>query len=87
VVVYFEVTDSGRGIDAVDHERVFEAFWQKDSSRTRTTGGTGLGLAVARQLAQLLGGDVVVTRSALGEGSTFTVSLPASYRAPAAATT
>ncbi len=80
VMVFFEVTDSGRGIAAADHERVFEAFWQKDPSTTRTSGGTGLGLAVARQLAQLLGGDLVLTKSALGEGSTFTVSLPASYR-------
>jgi len=80
VIVHFDVTDSGRGIAAADHERVFDAFWQKDASTTRTTGGTGLGLSVARQLAQLLGGDVVLTKSALGEGSTFTVSLPASYR-------
>jgi signal transduction histidine kinase len=79
VVVHFEVTDTGRGIAPADHERVFEAFWQKDPSTTRTTGGTGLGLAVARQLARLLGGDVVIVRSALGAGSTFLVSLPACY--------
>ena len=82
VIVHFDVTDTGRGIAAADHERVFDAFWQKDPSTTRTTGGTGLGLAVARQLARMLGGDVVLAKSALGEGSTFTVSLPAHFRAP-----
>lgn len=80
VIVHFEVTDTGRGIEAADHERVFAAFWQKDASTTRTTGGTGLGLSVARQLAQLLGGDVVLAKSAPGVGSTFTIWLPAMYR-------
>jgi signal transduction histidine kinase len=80
VMVFFDVTDSGLGIATADHTRIFDAFWQKDPSTTRKTGGTGLGLAVARQLARLLGGDVVLARSALGEGSTFTVSLPANYR-------
>jgi signal transduction histidine kinase len=77
VRVYFEVTDSGRGIALDDHARIFDPFWQVDPHSTHELGGTGLGLAVARQLARLLGGDVDVTSSALGHGSTFAVSLPA----------
>ena len=74
--IYFEVTDSGRGISAQDQQHIFDSFWQVDRTLTRTSGGTGLGLAVARQLARLLGGDVVVTKSDLGQGSTFVASLP-----------
>jgi PAS domain S-box-containing protein len=73
--VRLEVADTGPGI-AMEHlERVFDAFWQVDQRITRKTGGTGLGLSVARQLARLLGGDVSV-RSVTGEGSVFTVDLP-----------
>src|SRR5438270_11562327 len=74
--IYFEVTDTGRGISAKDQQRIFESFWQVDRTLTRTSAGTGLGLAVARQLARLLGGDVVVAKSDLGQGSTFIASLP-----------
>jgi signal transduction histidine kinase len=73
--VAFEVSDTGPGIAGEHLERVFDAFWQVDQRITRKTGGTGLGLSVARQLARLLGGDVSV-RSATGSGSTFTVDLP-----------
>ncbi len=73
--VHFEVRDTGPGIAAENLERVFEAFWQATSGSARKIGGTGLGLTVSRQLAQLLGGDVHV-RSVIGEGSTFTVYIP-----------
>jgi signal transduction histidine kinase len=56
---------------------VFDAFWQVDQRMTRRSGGTGLGLSVARQLGRLLGGNVSV-RSRIGEGSVFTVDLPLS---------
>jgi signal transduction histidine kinase len=72
----FEVIDSGQGIAADDQVHVFEAFWQGHRSLTRPSGGTGLGLAVARRLARLLGGDVVIGESRLGVGSTFVASLP-----------
>ena len=75
--ISFEVTDSGRGIAVDDQQRVFEAFWQVHQSLTRASDGTGLGLAVARRLARLLGGDVVIGESHLGHGTTFIVSLPA----------
>jgi signal transduction histidine kinase len=77
--IYFEVTDSGRGIATEDQERIFESFWQVDQTLTRKAAGTGLGLAVARQLARLLGGDIVVAKSELGHGSTFIASLPPHY--------
>ncbi|MFL5612966.1 MAG: ATP-binding protein [Gemmatimonadaceae bacterium] len=77
--IYFEVTDTGRGISAKDQQRIFESFWQVDRTLTRTSAGTGLGLAVARQLARLLGGDVVVAKSDLRQGSTFIASLPPRY--------
>lgn len=77
VRVYMEVMDTGPGISAADQEHIFEPFWQADPDVVHTGGSTGLGLSVARQLAQLLGGDVSVTKSAPGEGSTFQLWLPA----------
>jgi signal transduction histidine kinase len=77
--IFVEVTDSGRGIAAADHEHVFEAFWRADKKLTPPSDGTGLGLSVARQLARLLGGDVDMTKSELGVGSTFIARLPARY--------
>ena len=74
--VLFEVSDTGTGIAPANHDRIFEPFWRVDSTSSRDVEGTGLGLSLARQLARLLGGDVVVTESALGRGSTFVVSLP-----------
>lgn len=70
-----DVADTGRGIDADDFERIFNAFEQVDQSITRRVEGTGLGLPVSRELARLLGGDVTV-QSEVGRGSTFTLTLP-----------
>ena len=81
-LVRFDVVDAGRGIAFEDQDRVFEPFWQAKTSSANTTGGTGLGLSVARQLARLLGGDIVVTSPGLGHGSTFVVSLPVRYSPP-----
>jgi len=79
LTVYFEVTDTGRGVATADHEHIFEAFWQAAHPLRRESDGTGLGLAVARQLARLLGGDVIIAKSELGHGSTFIASLPAQF--------
>jgi signal transduction histidine kinase len=79
VRVYIEVTDTGRGIDSSDHEHIFDAFWQADAGEDNLSGGTGLGLPVARQLARLLGGDLIIDKSEVGFGSTFIVSLPERY--------
>ena len=70
------VRDTGRGIAADALERVFEPFVQVDARLTRTQDGIGLGLAISRDLARGMGGDLVA-ESTLGVGSTFTLSLPA----------
>lgn len=77
--IYFEVTDTGRGISASDQGHIFEAFWRAPHPLRRESDGTGLGLSVARQLARILGGDVVIAHSEIGRGSTFIASLPAQY--------
>ncbi|HEX6535228.1 MAG TPA: ATP-binding protein [Gemmatimonadaceae bacterium] len=77
----FEVSDTGRGIAVHAQEHIFDAFWQEDSGAAHGSGGTGLGLPLARLLARLLGGDVTVARSTPGHGSTFAAWLPARYRA------
>ncbi len=69
------VRDTGPGIGTDQLERIFEAFTQGDQSMTRRKGGTGLGLAVSRKLAEMLGGGLSV-ESTIGQGSVFTVRLP-----------
>ncbi len=69
------VSDSGPGFDPAHKERLFEQFTQSDGSATRRHGGAGLGLALARRSAQLLGA-VLDCGSAPGEGSTFTLEIP-----------
>jgi signal transduction histidine kinase len=75
-LVRFRVRDTGAGIPAADLERVFERFFRVDRGRSRKLGGTGLGLAIVKHIVLLHGGEVGV-RSRLGEGSEFTVDLPA----------
>jgi signal transduction histidine kinase len=83
VHIFFDVTDTGAGLSLSDQEHVFDLYWQQDPSSTHAEGSSGLGLSVARQLARLLGGDVSLGLSVLGKGSTFVVSMPPRYVAPA----
>lgn len=73
--VHFYVKDTGMGIDEIYHEKIFERFRQVDESHKRKFGGNGLGLAITKNLVELLGGKVWV-ESALGKGSTFWFSIP-----------
>ena len=78
-VVRIEVADEGIGIPADQQSRIFERFFRADSSDTRRIGGTGLGLALVRELAEAHGGTAGF-ESVEGRGSTFWVELPRAYR-------
>jgi heavy metal sensor kinase len=74
-VARLSVRDTGPGIAAADAERIFQPFVRLDSARARETGGAGLGLAIARSIAQAHGGTLVL-QSTPGAGSEFTIRLP-----------
>ncbi len=70
------VSDTGVGIKQEDHQRIFEAFEQVDSTYSRQQEGTGLGLALTRRLVELHGGRIWVESEGDGKGSTFTFAIP-----------
>jgi signal transduction histidine kinase len=73
--VELAVADTGIGLTSEQQAKLFQDFTQADSLTARRYGGTGLGLALSRKLARMMGGDVIVT-SEVGKGSVFTVRLP-----------
>jgi two-component system, OmpR family, sensor kinase len=76
------VTDTGIGITPEDQPHIFDRFWRVDRARTRSAGGSGLGLSIAKSIAEAHGGTIAV-ESEPGKGSTFEVLLPRSHPANA----
>jgi two-component system OmpR family sensor kinase len=72
--VEMSVSDTGPGIESEESDKIFERFYRTDASRARSTGGFGLGLAIAREMVEAMGGRIRV-ESAPGQGSRFTVTL------------
>lgn len=71
------VTDTGEGIPSEDLSNIFERFYRVDKSRARATGGSGLGLTIAKRLVEAHGGSIEV-QSELGKGTRFSFTLPIS---------
>jgi len=76
--VRFQVKDSGIGISPEQQAKLFQPFIQADASTTRKYGGTGLGLTISQHFTEMLGGYLTLD-SKMGEGSTFTVLIPAHF--------
>jgi signal transduction histidine kinase len=75
--VQLGVRDTGIGIAAEHLPHIFERFYRVDKSRARQSGGTGIGLTIARHLVYAQGGEIWVESGGPGQGATFYVTLPA----------
>ena len=74
--VAFRITDSGVGLTPDQLAHIFERFYRVDKSRSRAFGGSGIGLTIAQSLAQAMGGAIRAESAGLGQGSSFTLTLP-----------
>lgn len=75
-MVRFSVYDNGIGLDAADLDRVFQRFYRVDKSRARRSGGSGIGLTIARYIVEAHGGRIWAESAGPGQGSTFIFTLP-----------
>jgi histidine kinase len=75
-VLQFSVQDTGIGLDAEDRARVFQRFYRVDKSRSRASGGSGIGLTIARHIVEAHGGRIWAESSGCDQGSTFLFTLP-----------
>jgi signal transduction histidine kinase len=82
-VLKISIVDTGAGISSNQQLLLFRPFSQADNSSTRQFGGTGLGLALSKRLAQAMNGDVYLEKSDLGKGSVFVLELPYNMEKPA----
>ena len=79
---WISVADHGEGIPEAIREKIFQRFWRADSSRTRETGGSGLGLSIVASIVEALHGEIEVSDTP-GGGATFRVAFPLADRDPA----
>jgi two-component system sensor histidine kinase BaeS len=77
--VAFRVSDTGVGLSPEQLAHIFERFYRVDKSRSRAFGGSGIGLTIAQSLAQAMGGEIRVDSVGLGQGSSFTLTLPQAH--------
>jgi signal transduction histidine kinase len=78
-MVAFRISDTGVGLSAEQLAHIFERFYRVDKSRSRAFGGSGIGLTIAQSLAQAMGGEIQVASAGLGQGSSFTLTLPQAH--------
>lgn len=78
-MVAFQVSDTGVGLTPEQLPHIFERFYRVDKSRSRALGGSGIGLTIAQSLAQAMGGEIRVESAGLGQGSSFTLTLPQTH--------
>jgi signal transduction histidine kinase len=74
--IRFSVEDTGIGLDAADLERIFQRFYRVDKSRSRVSGGSGIGLTIARYIVETHGEHIWAESAGPGQGSTFHFTLP-----------
>lgn len=74
--VWILITDTGIGLEKEETERIFDRFYQVEDHMTRTQGGLGIGLSIAKAVVEAHGGRIWATSAGLNQGATFTIALP-----------